>query len=309
LCFDQQILSAEFQGYGRLKLDLVIAKRAIDTGKYGTFEPSGRLITFPVFLAKGLDSHLIIARMRGASAIHKLLRIMRASPDHVAAVSFRRVARFAGALAVAGSLVICASAQAQSISGTIQFTGGAQLDNANLAAATRFISIFGPSGPGSNPQVLAATETGNYVGIPNGTPAVFTPFTFVPPAANVIPLWTLTIGATTYSFDATSVQVVYQDSFFLDIGGQGVAHITGMQDTVGTWSITDTGGDGSVPVFTFGAATDVGSVGAPEPSTFALLVILVLPFIWRFVLRPGGNRLAKQEVTQTQTTPSSRNPS
>src|ERR1700722_13181715 len=148
---------------------------------------------------------------------------MRAFPDHVAVVSFRRVARFAGALAVAGSLIVCTSAQAQTISGTIQFTGGAQLDNANLALATRFVSIFGPTGPGSNPQVLAATETGNYVGIPNGTPATFTPFQFVPAAANVLPLWSLTIGATTYSFDASSVQVVYQDSFFLDIGGQGVA--------------------------------------------------------------------------------------
>lgn len=175
---------------------------------------------------------------------------------------------------------------AQQFSGTIQFSGGAQLDNADLGQATKFVSIFGPTGPGSHPLTLAATETGVYTAIPNGTPATFTPFSFNPPDAGVSPLWTLTIGPTTYSFDASSVTVDYQDSSFLDIGGTGVAHVTGMTDTTGTWSITDTGGDGALPVFTFGAATTVGVV-TPEPSTISLMLVALVPLAYAFGYRPG----------------------
>lgn len=204
-----------------------------------------------------------------------------------------RVAKLSLPVVMAGLLTSAFDIQAQGISGTIQFSGGALLDNANLALATQFLQIYGPTGPGSNPGVLASTETGNYLGIPNGTPAAFTPFTFNPAAGSVIPLWTLTIGATTYSFDATSVTVAYQDSYFLDIAGTGVAHITGMQDTAGTWSITDTGGNGSEPVFTFGAATQVGPI-VPEPSTMAILALSALPFIYRFLVR----RQARSQVGQ-----------
>src|SRR5579859_4023942 len=97
------------------------------------------------------------------------------------------LAKFFGSAAAVAFLAAATTAQAQLISGTIQFSGGAQLDNANLALATRFVSIFGPTGPGSNPGVIAGTETGNYVGIPNGTPAVFTPFVFNPAQSSVLP--------------------------------------------------------------------------------------------------------------------------
>ncbi len=198
---------------------------------------------------------------------------------------------------VAALLLAGVSAQAQGISGTIQFSGGALLDNPDLGLATQFLSIYGPTGPGSSPGVIAATETGNYVGIANGTPAAFTPFTFSPAASSVIPLWTLTVGGNTYSFNATSVQVAFQNSDFLDIAGTGTAFITGMTPTTGTWSITDTGGDGSVPVFTFGAATQVGSVIVPEPSTLAILSVLVLPLVWSLWLRRQSKPQAGQKFS------------
>ncbi len=209
----------------------------------------------------------------------------RTDSDSIATVEFPRVASFFRAFVGAGlllaGLMSGLNTHADTISGTIQFSGGAQLDNSNLGLATQFVSIFGPGGLGSNPAVLAGTETGNYTGIANGTPAVFTPFNFAtPPVGGVIPLWTLTVGGIVYSFDATSVQLVFHDSTFLDIGGQGVAHITGMQDTVGTWSITDTGAVGATPVFTFGAATQVGSPTVPVPdesSTLALLSFVLVP--------------------------------
>ena len=204
---------------------------------------------------------------------------MKTKPFGLAECILPRITTYCQRATLVGLMVfgITNAAQAQSIVGTIQFSGGALLDNADLAQATQFLQIFGAAGPGSDPEVLASTETGTYTSIPNGTPASFTPFVFSPPAASVIPLWTLTIGSTTYSFDATSVVVEYQSASFLDIGGTGVAHVTGMQDTSGTWSITDIG-DSGLPVFTFGAATQVGSMSPiPEPSVTALLVMAGLP--------------------------------
>jgi hypothetical protein len=179
-------------------------------------------------------------------------------------------------LALGGAALVVAvlnvSAQDQNvpgnISGQISFVGGATLDGP-LATATAFTSFFGPSGVG-NPVVLAGSQTGDYASVAGGTPASFTIFTFnPPPGGGVNPLWTFTIGPTTYSFVATSVAVAFQNPMFLNIQGSGTASITGFTDTGGTWTITDSG-IGSQPVFTFGANTTV--VGVPEPSALALLL-------------------------------------
>lgn len=182
------------------------------------------------------------------------------------------------ALGGAALLVAAFSVSAQiltvppNISGQISFVGGATLDGP-LSTATAFTSFFGPSGVGS-PVVLAGSQTGDYASVISGTPATFTIFTFnPPPGGGVNPLWTFTIGPTTYTFVASSVQVDYQSSMFLNISGSGTASITGFNDTGGTWTITDSG-IGSQPVFTFGANTTV--VGpVPEPSALALLLAFV----------------------------------
>jgi len=163
------------------------------------------------------------------------------------------------------------------INGQIQFNGGATLDTGNLATATAFTSIFGPGGPSTMPQVLGGgTQTLDYSSVPDGTPVNFSTFSFS--AASVTPLWSFAVGTTAYSFDATSVTVAFQSSYFLDITGTGVAHITGFNDTTGVWEVTDTGAGGT-PVFTFGAATDLSGNPTPEPSTTALL-LLFLPVTW-----------------------------
>jgi len=178
-------------------------------------------------------------------------------------------------IGIAGLMVGGISAVAQpSINGSVAFIGGATLDGP-MDTATAFTSFFGSSGSGT-PTVLAGSQTGDYLAVPDNTPATFTLFTFNPPAPSVIPLWTLMVGAVSYSFDATSVVDAFQNSVFLDLQGTGVAHITGFADTVGTWSITDTG-LGSVPVFTFGAGVQV----VPEPSSIALLLVGASVFAFR----------------------------
>jgi len=179
-----------------------------------------------------------------------------------------------GLLAVSGSNAVGATY----INGDIQFNGGATLDTGNLATATAFTAIFGPGGPLTQPQVLGGgSQTGAYAGVPDNTPVSFSTFSFAS-SSSVTPLWSFSVGGTSYSFDATSVTVAHQDSYFLDITGTGTASITGYLDTSGVWEVTDSGAGGT-PVFTFGAATDLSGNPAPEPSTTALLLVF-LPVAW-----------------------------
>ena len=196
-----------------------------------------------------------------------------------------------------GSVVLIAlgfglAAEGQSaISGSIAFVGGATL-NGPISTATAFTSIFGPSGSGT-PVVLAGYQSDAYASVPDNTPTTyFNVFTFNPPQATPFPLWGLTAGGVTYTFQVTSATVPLQNQFFLDIQGNGVASITGGStsyfDTTGAWRITSTG-VGSVPVFTFGADA---TVPVPEPSSLVLLLGLV-PVLWVGARRIGARPEAK----------------
>jgi hypothetical protein len=135
------------------------------------------------------------------------------------------------------------------ISGEIHFVGGGSL-NDSLLSATEFTSL--------NLSVLGGTQTGDYVGVPGGTAGGWSPFVFDPAPAGVSPLWTITLGPTTYSFDATSVVIVDRGDTHLDIGGTGIARITGLEDTQGEWSL---GVTGSRTTFGFVASTRVPDGG------------------------------------------------
>lgn len=159
---------------------------------------------------------------------------------------------------VIGLTVMAFSVSAQMINGQISFVGGATLDGP-LTNATAFTGFSGVT-------VQGLSQTGDYSSVPALTPVTFSIFTFNPfPVVGVNPLWTFTIGPTTYSFAATSLSGIIQIPGFLDIFGNGTASITGFTDTPGTWSITDTG---TGPTFTFGANVNV----VPEPSALALIL-------------------------------------
>lgn len=122
------------------------------------------------------------------------------------------------------------SAQANAyVTGSIGFgAAGVIVNNPILADATSF-SVISP---------LVNDPYGTYAPVPLGTPVDFNGFVFNPPVASIIPLWTFTYDSTVYSFDATS-----DSSFFnavldeWDIGGKGIAMVTGFSPTDGTWNV------------------------------------------------------------------------
>jgi hypothetical protein len=181
-----------------------------------------------------------------------------------AVVSRKNMKAILNSLLGAGMILAATSSvQAIPISGSLQFVGSATMN----AAGTAFVGFSDPIGGGLGPWVLGGTQTGSYSGVTDSTTAIWSPFTFNPPAASVTPLWTFTIGTTIYSFDATSMTGGFVNNTTLNISGAGIAHITGFDDTLGIWTVTATG---SGLNFTFGASTDAGSV-ADGGTTLLLL--------------------------------------
>lgn len=151
-------------------------------------------------------------------------------------------------------------ANAQTITGAVQFFGSVQAS--------------GPSGPpttidfDNNWRVLQGT--GTYAGIFLGTPAIFNDFTFVGDGANamllgtVTPLWTFDFNGLTYSFDLLSLTNGHTEPGAMSFTGQGVAHITGFDDSFATFSLQ---GSGNNFAFTLSSS----STAVPEAGTTALL--------------------------------------
>jgi hypothetical protein len=156
-------------------------------------------------------------------------------------------------------------AQAQSISGTISFTGGATLNNP-ITNSTAYTGFFGP-GTGDLPVVLGGSQTGDFASVPGMTPVTFLPFTFLPFTSPQL-LWSFNYGGNSYSFTATTLDDVTQ-SGYLNLQGTGYVSVTGFADTSAIWSYTDTGSGTSV---SFGASITT----TPEPSTISLMAVLGL---------------------------------
>ena len=83
--------------------------------------------------------------------------------------------------------------------------------------------------------------------------------------ASVNPLWTFTIGGLNYSFDATSVTSSFNSTLDeWDIGGNGVAMITGYDATPGAWNL-NLAQSGATIVFDSSAAGPPASRTAAPP--------------------------------------------
>jgi hypothetical protein len=169
------------------------------------------------------------------------------------------------ATAVATAVTLAPAVQANEISGSIGFgsLGVNLMGGTDLASASSF-SLNSP---------FITTETGVYLGVPILTPVVFGGFQFNPPVSSVTPLWSFSVGtgpgAIDYSFDATSVSSYFNSALDeWDIGGRGIAMVTGYTATPGTWNVNLSQSGASV-VFDSSSA---GIPGAPDGGSTLLLL-------------------------------------
>jgi hypothetical protein len=169
-----------------------------------------------------------------------------------------------GAAAFYAVVLAGPGANANQITGSIGFgASGVTINSPNLASA----SSFEVSDP------FTTVETGTYAAVPMFDSVTFNGFVFNPPVASVIPLWTFDIGSTVYGFDATSVTSTWDAALNeWDIGGQGMALITGYTPTAGTWNV-NLSQSGASFVFDSSAATPAVPDGG---STMAFLGTIIL---------------------------------
>jgi hypothetical protein len=179
------------------------------------------------------------------------------------------------AAAICASVMVGPSAQANNvpINGSIAFgADGVVVNNTVLANATSFY-VDGPvvlGGPSvENTAYVGEIPQGTYSSVPMNTLVTFNGFTFNPAPASVTPLWSFVYNGLTYSFDATSVVADFnagRDEW--DIGGSGMALITGYTSTYGTWTVNLSETDSS---FAFDATSGANS-SVPDGGTSVMLL-------------------------------------
>jgi hypothetical protein len=164
--------------------------------------------------------------------------------------------------------LLCQNAGAIPITGTVDMSGTAFLNNAALGSAT--------ATTGYSAVTVGGSPTGSFAGT-FGDSVTWRIFGWNPSTTPVTPLWTYHDVGTgfNYAFNLTSVTVKGQDNFFLNLLGTGTLFVTGpgspydAAGTSGVWSFTisnPTGGPHATFDFTFAnsqtAVPDSGSAVA-----------------------------------------------
>ena len=158
---------------------------------------------------------------------------------------------------------IATSASATFITGTIGFTGNVGIWDADTAgyitnyADGERLDFANVTTSAANP--FLPSNTGTYLGL-NSIATTMSSITYNPFYSVANPLWSFTSGASTYSFELSTLNIVSPiTEGFMALSGNGTLTATGYENTIGSWYWTAQNG------LTFSA----GSV--PEPSTLALL--------------------------------------
>jgi hypothetical protein len=184
--------------------------------------------------------------------------------------------RFIAALGALAFGAYAAQAVPATITGGISFFFGG--GTASSAAGTTTISF-------DNNQTVVG-GTGDYLGVPFGTPATFTSVSYTGTGAGakltgpILPEWTLTLAdGTTYSFDLLSLDNgdtgIGQFSASTVISGTGVAHITGKTPTTANWNLIGFGGGDGALFFFLNATSASGTasgIAAPDGGLTAILL-------------------------------------
>jgi uncharacterized membrane protein len=192
-----------------------------------------------------------------------------------------------GVLVLAASLAVTPTVFGAAILGEVGFSGTAVL-NGSLATATAFTSFSGvqvSDGTGSYEapalvsDVTAVTVTVTAFSFGSGS------YSMTPVSPVVDPLWTFSVGGTTYSFKLSAISVsrsVIPSTQFLNITGQGAASITGYDNTPATFALSSSQSLGSSNVsssFTI-TSTAIGTT-IPEPGALSLLGVVLFGLVGR----------------------------
>jgi len=158
------------------------------------------------------------------------------------------------ALAVAslGCGVLCEKTHAAEITGDIGFFGTAMPSGSSLGPPVTITFS-------NNWQTLSGN--GTYLGIPLGTLATFTNFTFTGDGVSalltgtVTPEWTFSFGGETFSFDLLALSNAHTEPGSMSFSGTGIAHgsgVTAFDDTPATFALQ---GSGEAFNFTLSSST------------------------------------------------------
>ena len=165
--------------------------------------------------------------------------------------------------ALFAALVLSSTASAVRINGTIGFTGGASLNNADLSLATQVVEWDTPK--------VGVIHTGDFSAITTGTDVVlWQPWDLTTAAPGIVDFWK--VGG--FSFDLTSSTRYYDPAGlgFLSASGNGWIKKAGFENTEGTWSFS-TQNPGAGNLFTFSAS---GAAVPDGGATVALLGVSLL---------------------------------
>ena len=157
---------------------------------------------------------------------------------------------------IAFAFVLAVAAKANQINGTLAIgLGSVSLDNPSLGLATTAMAGTGTVSP------VSTGDFTTYI----WSNVAYSQFSWNPSSAPVIGLWTIPGG----SFDLSSLQIISQDNFFLNLSGTGVLNFTGFDATPGTWSYQITQSNGA-PAAQFGFQSTNASL--PDGGTTVILL-------------------------------------
>jgi hypothetical protein len=182
-----------------------------------------------------------------------------------------------GVATVVATFALSLASQAASVIGAVNFSasgenGGVVLQD-SLGIATTNLGLAAGIQSWQSPKV--DSSSGSFTMVPNGQVVSFSQPWVFEPSTPMAPLWTI-VGFGDFTFTLSSSTVVFRNSKFLLVAGDGVLTGTNFDPTPGTWFFS-TQGVAAEGKFSWSSATDaVPETGTPMILSAAVLCVCFL---------------------------------